>query len=423
MKIKPYIIIPVLIISAFFVWKSVEGWQGISSDLQGNTQSSILSPQVNNDRIKKIEITDNSTYGVLMAEAGVDPNISATIFEAAKDVYDLSNIRVGRTLDLYYDGETDEFKQLVYQIDSEEELCITHHVSNNTYQEEVTSTKSIIDEGYWEAKRQIIEYQIKIKTVEGEIETSLYQWALDNDVDVRAIIELADAYQWTIDFAIDPRVGDKFKFIFEERYRAGEYKMPNEILAAKYINQGQEFQIYYFVEDEERQGHYDENGVSVQKDLLKAPINYKYITSGFTTGWRCLEAYGLCTNHRAIDYAAAIGTPIRAVGDGTVVFAGWNLGGYGNLTSIRHNDTYTTNYAHQSSILVKVGQKVKQGDIIGKVGSTGLSTGPHLHYEIVEHGVKINPLTLELPPGEPVKEENRDRFYQEIKKYQDMLKQ
>ena len=436
MKFKPYIVIPVLIVLAFFVWKSVEGWQGINSDLQENPQSSILlalhsfsgggNPQIK-DRIEKIEIIDNSTYGVLMSEAGVDSNISSAIFEAAKDVYDLSKIRVGRTLDLYYDSETDEFKQLVYQIDSEEELFVVYRESGIVDRESSTSIEpslagdQIIKEGYWEAKRQIIDYKIEIKILEGELETSLYQWALDNDVDVRAIIELADAYQWTIDFAIDPRVGDKFKFIFEERYRNGEYQMPNEILAAEYINQGQDFQIYYFEEDEEHQGHYDENGVSVQKDLLKAPIHYKYISSGFTTGLRCLSYYSLCTNHRAIDYAASSGTPIRAVGDGTVVFAGWNSGGYGYLTSVRHNDTYTTNYAHQSSILVKYGQKVKQGEIIGKVGSTGLSTGPHLHYEILKHGTKINPLTLELPPGEPIKDENRDRFYQEIEKYQNLL--
>jgi murein DD-endopeptidase MepM/ murein hydrolase activator NlpD len=130
--------------------------------------------------------------------------------------------------------------------------------------------------------------------------------------------------------------------------------------------------------------------------------------------------FGLSGPHRAIDYAAAIGTPIRTVGDGTVAFAGWKTG-YGYFTSIRHNGTYTTNYAHQSKILVTVGQKVNQSDVIGKVGSTGYSTGPHLHYEMVKNGVKINPLEEILPPGKPIQEDNRARFFNEIANYQEIL--
>jgi murein DD-endopeptidase MepM/ murein hydrolase activator NlpD len=155
--------------------------------------------------------------------------------------------------------------------------------------------------------------------------------------------------------------------------------------------------------------------------FLKAPVAFKYISSGYTTGTRVVMEIGLSGPHRAIDYAAAIGTPIRAVGDGTVTFAGWSSVGYGYLTSIRHNGTYSTNYAHQSKIAVRVGQKVKQGDIIGYVGSTGYSTGPHLHYEMVKHGAKIDPLKEILPPGKPIAEENQERFFSEKAKYDEML--
>lgn len=416
MKIKPlYIIIPLLIISAFLIWQySI----GLESSNQENQK--VIEEPVIQDRIIEIKIEPNSTYGKLMDEAGVSHATSSLIFEAAKDVYDLSNIRADRSLFLYYDAETDELKQLVYQIDSEEELYVIKKQDTTNKIQTSTSSEDVIED-QWFAERRIIEYEIKEVTLEGELETSLYQWALDNDVDVRAIIELADAYQWTIDFAIDPRVGDTFKFIYEERYRDREYKMPGKILAAKYLNEDSEFQIYYFEESEENKGHFDESGISVQKVLLKAPIHYRYISSGFTTGLRCLELFHLCTNHRALDYAAAIGTPVRAVGDGTVVYAGWSSQGYGYMVSVHHNDTYTTNYAHMSRILVSYGNKVKQGDTIGKVGSTGLSTGPHLHYEILKHGTKINPLTLELPPGEPIKEENLGRFYESIKYYQEVL--
>jgi len=146
-------------------------------------------------------------------------------------------------------------------------------------------------------------------------------------------------------------------------------------------------------------------------------VAFKYISSGFTTGLRYIKAFNVSTGHRAIDYAAPSGTPVRSVGDGTVTFSGWD-GSYGYRVGIRHNGTYSTNYAHLSKIAVKRGAKVKQGDIIGYVGSTGFSTGPHLHYEMIKNGVKINPLTEVLPPGQELKPENKDRFYETIKEWQ-----
>jgi len=155
--------------------------------------------------------------------------------------------------------------------------------------------------------------------------------------------------------------------------------------------------------------------------FLKAPLSFKYISSGFTTGQRYVAAFDVSTGHRAIDYAATIGTPIRTVGDGTISFAGWN-GPYGYMVKVRHNSTYSTNYAHMSKMAVRTGEKVKQGDVIGYVGSTGFSTGPHLHYEMVKNGVKINPLNEVLPPGKPIKEENKERFFNSIKEYQERIR-
>lgn len=285
----------------------------------------------------------------------------------------------------------------------------------------IKATTTPENEFIWKAEIIPIPYEIKIKTAQGEVETSMYQAAIDNNIDIRAIIELANAFQWTIDFAMDPRIGDTFKFIYEERYLDGEYVMPGKILAGQYINAGEKYEVYYFEESEDNIGFFDADGNSVQKMFLKAPVEFRYISSGYTTGKRVVMELGMSGPHRAIDYAAPLGTPIRAVGDGTVTFAGWNSHGYGNLTSIRHNATYSTNYAHQSKIIVKVGQKVKQGEVIGYVGSTGNSTGPHLHFEMVKNGVKINPLEEVLPPGKPIKEENRERFFNEIKKWQEML--
>lgn len=381
-------------------------------------------PLVKSDRTEEIEINEGATYGELMTLAGIDYSTAMEIYEAAELVYDLVKIRCGRCLKLIYDKDTDELKELIYKVDSEEELHVKQISTTTKTTNQATTTEVSAETKYtWVAEIVPIPYEVKIKVSEGEIETSMYEAALKKDIDIRAIIELANAFQWSIDFAMDPRVGDTFKFIYEERYLNEEYEMPGKILAGKYVNDGEEYYVYYFKETEENTGYFDEQGNSVQKIFLKAPVAFKYISSGFTTGPRYLAAFKMYTSsHQAVDYAAAIGTPVRAVGDGTVTSAGWNNQGYGYTINLHHNATYSTRYCHLSKILVNYGQKVKQGDIIGRVGSTGLSTGSHLHYEMVKHGTKVNPLREVLPPGKPIKDENKERFYSEIKKWQEMLK-
>ncbi|MDP3900239.1 MAG: M23 family metallopeptidase [bacterium] len=360
------------------------------------------------ERIERITIPAGSTYADLMTMSGLSYGTAMAVHDAALELYDLANVRAGRELELVYEKINDNFKELRYQIDTEETLFVRA----------ATSTEN---GAMWVAERAAIPYEVKVKIYHGQVETSMYAYALENDIDERAIIALADAFQWSIDFAMDPRVGDTFDFAVEERYLDGKYVMPGQLLAGRYVNNGEVFEVYYFEESETNIGFFDTDGNSVQKMFLKAPVAFKYISSGFTTGARYLEAFNISTGHRAIDYAATYGTPIRATGDGTVTFAGWNSQGYGNMVSVRHNGTYSTNYAHMSKVAVKRGNKVKQSDIIGYVGSTGLSTGPHVHYEMVKNGVKINPLNEVLPPGEPIKAENRERFEGEKARLQTLL--
>lgn len=365
------------------------------------------------DREEKIEIIDGATFGSLMDSVGIDYSTTMDIYNSAKPLYDLVNVRLGNFLVLVFDKGSNKFKELIYKIDSEEEL---HVFLQSGSEEQIASSTT-----RWQAKVIPIKYDVKIKEASGIVESSMYQAALDNNIDERAIIELANVFQWTIDFAMDPRVGDTFRFVYEERYLNGEYVMPGRILAGEYTNAGQKYYAYYFEGSQDNKGYFDENGNSVQKMFLKAPVAFKYITSGFTTGKRYVEEFNVSTGHRAIDYAAPLGTPIRAVGDGTVISAGWSNVGYGNFTSIRHNGTYITNYAHQSKILVKKGQKVSQGEIIGYVGSTGFSTGPHLHFEMVKNGAKVNSLREVLPSGKEIADENKQRFLQEIEKFKEFL--
>ena len=355
------------------------------------------------DRIETVEIPPKATYGVLMEEQGVAAADAAAIYEASRELYDLAAIRAGKRLELTFDSVTGAFKSLMYPMSTEEEL----HVRK--------------DGDVWKAAKEAITYEIKLKTVKGTVSSSLYAAGLEQGMDERAVIEMGDAFQWSIDFAQDVRVGDTFAVVYEERYRDGVYTMPGAVLAAKYVNDGTEHFAYWFENAAGEGGYYDEKGNSQRKMFLKAPVAFKYITSGFTTGLRYVAAFNTSTGHRAIDYAAAKGTPIRATADGVVAFAGWE-GPYGNKVSIRHNGTYTTNYAHQSKIAVKRGQRVTQGQVIGYVGSTGFSTGPHLHYEMVKNGTKINPMKETFPGTDPIKPEEKAAYEAVVQKWSEALR-
>ena len=403
---KKYIIIVVLLIIGTIVSSRVfftKNSQFIDKEAQAEV---VEEPK---DREVIVTVEDGMTFSVITEEVGIGGTLMTEILTVSEEVYDLVKLRVGREIKFYFDKETGDFVRLIYPIDTEEELFVEYNESAELI-----------------AERRVIEYELRLKTVEGVIESSLYESAVAQDVDIRAIIELADVFAWTVDFGMGIRVGDTYKFIFEERYRNGQYQMPGEILAAKFVNDGKTIEGYYFSEglDEDGdivEGYYHPSGESLQKIFLKNPVSFKYISSGFTTGRRYVEAFNVSTGHRAIDYAAAAGTPIRAVGDGTVTFAGWSSAGYGNLTSIRHNSVFSTNYAHQSKFAVSYGQKVTQGQIIGYVGSTGFSTGPHLHFEMVKNGTKINPMTIDIPSDESVSEEKMPEFQAAIADWQKQL--
>lgn len=400
----------VLVIPMFFISRHKNAKDKEQLLPVATAQEAVAEPKVEDKRVF-VEVKEGDTYGKLMDDAGVGGSMANAIYDAAKDVYDLAKVRLGKSLELVYEKESPELKELVYKIDSEDEIV----VKNTKFLGQASSTT------FWVSEKRPIAYEVKTVVKEGEVESSMYQAALDNNIDERAIIALADAFQWSIDFALDPRVGDKFKFVYEERYLDGKYVMPGKVLAGYYVNDGQRYETYYFHENDNNEGYFDADGNSAQKMFLKAPVSFKYISSGFTTGLRYVEAFNVSTGHRAVDYAAVKGTPIRAVGDGVVTYAGWSSVGYGNLTTIRHNGTYSTNYGHQSKILVKRGERVKQGQIIGYVGSTGFSTGPHLHYEMVKNGVKVNPLKEVLPPGQSISLENRERFDSEKKAFKEKL--
>ena len=223
------------------------------------------------------------------------------------------------------------------------------------------------------------------------------------------IIEFARLYGFQVDFQRDIRKNDSYQIIYETFIdENNEVFSTGEIIYANLVLRGQTNQLYFYP-DRKFLGHYDENGKSIKKALMKTPINGARLSSPF--GMRKHPILGFNKMHRGTDFAAPIGTPIMASGDGIILKAGW-CGGGGNCVKIKHNTTYQTIYAHMSkfSNLAVPGSRVKQGQIIGYVGSTGMSTGPHLHYEVIENGKKINSQTLKLPPGKSLKGPVREDF-------------
>ena len=224
-----------------------------------------------------------------------------------------------------------------------------------------------------------------------------------------ATLELAKAFGYDIDFAQDLRVGDEFHVIYEEIWRDGERLRSGDILAATFVNQGRRYQVFRYVFADGRSDYYDAEGRPMKKGFLRMPIDFARISSRFSTA-RKHPVLGTTRAHRGVDYAARTGTPIMAAGDGKVLFSGWK-NGYGRTVILQHNNKITTLYAHMSKFAgLRTGARVRQGDVIGYVGASGLASGPHLHYEFRIAGVHRDPLKVTRPKPEPLPASELARF-------------
>ena len=244
---------------------------------------------------------------------------------------------------------------------------------------------------------------------ENVIINNLYSSAMEVNINPNTIVEFARIFGFEIDFQRDIRKNDYFKIIHEKYFdENGEFIKSGSILYAHMTVNGREISLYKFGNDK-NYGYFDANGKSVEKALMKTPINGARLSSSF--GMRKHPIQGFNKMHTGTDFAAPMGTPIMASGSGTIIRAKW-CGGGGNCIKIKHNSTYETVYAHMKSFSkgIKVGKKVRQGEIIGYVGSTGMSTGPHLHYEVIVNGKKVNSQTLKLPSGKVLKDDERKQF-------------
>ena len=268
--------------------------------------------------------------------------------------------------------------------------------------------KSLNDDKF-RYKEIVTDLNKKIVYKEAKILKSLYKSAIDLEIQPNIIIEFARIYGFQIDFQRDIRKNDTFQILYEIFQDDNEKVFETgKILYANMILGRQKNELYYF-DKKKFEGHYDKNGKSARKALMKTPINGARLSSNY--GMRKHPILGYNKMHRGTDFAATKGTPVMASGDGKIIRARW-CGGGGKCVKIKHNSTYLTIYAHLSKFAsgIKEGTRVKQGRIIGYVGSTGMSTGPHLHYEVVENGKKINSQKLKLPSGKILTGKNRKLF-------------
>jgi murein DD-endopeptidase MepM/ murein hydrolase activator NlpD len=265
------------------------------------------------------------------------------------------------------------------------------------------------DEGILESKKIITRLYKKPVIAENIITKNLYSSAINANVNPDTIIEFARIFGFEIDFQRDIRKNDYFKIFYENYFdENGEFIKSGSILFAQMLVNGRDITLYKFGNDK-GYGYFDSNGKSVEKALMKTPINGARLSSSF--GLRKHPILGFTKLHTGTDFAASSGTPIMASGSGTITRAKW-CGGGGNCIKIKHNSTYETVYAHMKSFAkgMVAGKKVRQGEIIGYVGSTGMSTGPHLHYEVIINGKKVNSQKLKLPSGKVLKDNERTEF-------------
>ena len=344
------------------------------------------------------------TFDKILSGYSIEKKEIKAIKESLLKKININKLNTNQKIQIVLDQTNNKIKEFVFQISNTEKIYLTKNSEDLEFDEKILSIK--LDK--------------KIIYKENIIIQSLYKAATDQNIPPNTIIEFARIYGFQVDFQRDIRKEDKFQIMYEVFIDENKKIIETgEILFANLKLSGQDNSLYYF-DKENLEGHYDKNGKSVQKALMKSPINGARLSSSF--GMRKHPIDGYNKMHRGTDFAAPKGTPIMASGNGIVKKAGW-CGGGGNCVKIRHNSTYETVYAHMSKFArgIKNGVRVKQGQTIGYVGSTGKSTGPHLHYEVIVNGKKVNSQKLKLPSGKVLK--GKDRKYFETAKIKlDVLK-
>jgi len=390
------ILITILTTSYFNIKKNIN-FQKYNNFINNIYLKKTLSEIINNlePRYKTYnhKIKSGETFDKILEVYSIDKKEIKELKKNLLEKVNINKLNTSQKIQISVDKTNNKVIEFIFQTSSTEKIYLSRNIENTKFNQEILTIK--LDK--------------KVVYKENLILQSLYKAATDKNIPPNTIIEFARIYGFQVDFQRDIRKNDKFQIMYEVFLDQNKKVIETgEILFANLKLSGQDNSLYFF-NKESHEGHYDKNGKSVQKALMKTPINGARLSSSY--GMRKHPIDGFNKMHRGTDFAAPMGTPIMASGNGIIKKAGW-CGGGGNCIKIKHNSTYETIYAHMSKFArgIKNGVRVKQGQTIGYVGSTGKSTGPHLHYEVVVNGKKVNSQTLKLPSGKILRGKNRKLF-------------
>lgn len=333
------------------------------------------------------KVKSGDTLAEIFSKFKLSPQTTYKVSRAGNDAKKLTKIKPGDLLYLHID-EAGQLQSLQYPLDTTDTLVIT--AQNDTFVSTI-DTKQI---------EKVLNFS------QGVIESSFWNAGTEAGLTDNQIMKLAGIFGWDIDFAQEIRAGDTFNMVFEALYVDGEFIGYGDIVSAEFVNQKEEFTAVRYTDGR----YYTPEGRSMRKSFLRAPINFKYVSSSFNPR-RLHPVQKRIKPHRGVDYVARRGTPVLAAGDGKVIKSSYNKYN-GNYVFIQHGERYQTKYLHFKNRAVKTGQTVKQGQVIGYLGSTGMVTGAHLHYEFLVDGVHRNPRTVTLPKAEPIDANQKDKFTQ-----------
>jgi len=337
-------------------------------------------------------VKSSESLSDILSDRGVSSQVIDRIAHLPSAVFDLRKMKVGNDYAIFY--SRDSLRKPLYFVYAE------NLVNYYQYNLNLDSCKVIPGKN---------EVTVERKISTGSINSSLWNAMKENNLDPMLAIRLSDLFAWTIDFFAIQK-GDHFTVLYDQEYVKGEKIGIGKIHAAVFNSSGQDFYAIYF-EQVDGQNYFDDQGRSIRKEFLKAPMKLFRISSRFS-GARMHPILRIVRPHHGVDYAAPTGTPVYTIGDGVVITRAYQAGGGGNFLKIKHNSVYTTTYMHLSKFApgIQAGSRVKQGDLIGFVGSTGLASGPHLDFRVFMNGFPTDPLKLKSPPANPVTSENMEKF-------------
>lgn len=345
---------------------------------------------------REVTVARGDTLSTLFAKVGLPANAVHDLLASNKQAKQFSQLKHGQVLQ--------------FELDKDGQLASLHTKVSNL--ERIRLTRG--DKGY-SFEREISKPVVRTAYVHGTIKSSLSASAQRAGMSHSLTMDMARVFGYDIDFAQDIRQGDEFDVVYEQKVMDGKVVGTGNILSARFTNRGKTYTAVRYTNKQGNTNYYTADGNSMRKAFIRTPVDFARISSRFSNG-RKHPILNKIRAHKGVDYAAPRGTPIKAAGDGKVLLAG-RRGGYGNTVIIQHGNTYKTLYGHMQGFAkgVKTGGTVKQGQIIGYIGTTGLSTGPHLHYEFQVNGVHVDPLGQKLPMADPIAKAERQRFLQQSK--------